>query len=100
MSNFADFVTEDRRLAILRLLEGQRGYEANDSVLQIALDRLGHNVSRDVVRSDLSWLAEQGLVSLEIVLDSVTVATATQRGVDAALGRTIHPGVKRPSPKG
>lgn len=98
--SFPEFLTEDRRLAVLRLLEGQSGYQANESVIHIALDHLGHNVSRDVVRGDLAWLEEQGLLTTETVLGAVMVATATQRGVDVALGRARHPGVKRPSPRG
>lgn len=98
-AGFPAFLTEDRRLAILRLLESQEGYRANDSVLHTALDRLGHSVSRDVVRGDLSWLEEQGLLSTELIAGTVLVATATQRGADVATGRTRHPGVKRPSPR-
>lgn len=99
MSGFAEFVTEDRRLAILRLLEGQVSYTANESVIDAALERLGHRVPRDVVRSDLAWLAEQGLVSTEMVAGTVMVATATERGADVAKGHARHPGVKRPSPR-
>jgi DeoR/GlpR family transcriptional regulator of sugar metabolism len=89
--------TEDRRLAIVRLLEEQPS--ANDGVLQSLLEMLGHAVSRDVVRSDLAWLDEQGLVSVEVVMGRVHVATITDRGVDVAKGRSVVPGVKRPSPR-
>jgi len=98
-AGFVGFLTEDRRLAILRVLESQEGYRTNESVLHTALDHLGHSVSRDVVRGDLVWLQEQGLLVLELVGGTVTVATASQRGVDVATGRARHPGVKRPSPR-
>jgi hypothetical protein len=58
---------------------------------------MGHNVSRDVVLVELSWLAEQGLVTLED-LGTMKVATITGRGQDAALGRADVPGVKKPVP--
>jgi len=98
MGNFSDLVDEDRRLAILRTLAEDAGYSLNESVLQSCLDALGHNVSRDRVRTDLRWLEEQGLVRLDEVV-SVLVATLTGRGTDVAAGRATVPGVKRPRPR-
>lgn len=97
---FAHFLTEDRRLVILRLLKDAPGYTANESVLETALEGMGHIVSRDTVRADLSWLAEQGLIALETVGARIFVATLEKRGEDVALGHATHPGVKRPSPRG
>jgi DNA-binding transcriptional ArsR family regulator len=92
-----DVLASDRRLVILRSLADQN-FELNDSVLQVVLDEFGHNVSRDVVRTELSWLAEQGLVTLEDVgKGRVIVATLTERGGDVAAGRAKVPGVRRPS---
>ncbi len=96
-NDYACFVEEDRRLVILRTLEEDPGYSMNESVIQSVLASFGHNVSRDRVRQDLAWLAEQGLVRLETVV-SVQVATLTGRGADVATGRARVPGVKRPSP--
>jgi repressor of nif and glnA expression len=96
-ADFAAALAEDRRLVILRLLDYQQ--TANDSVLQLVLERLGHNVSRDVVRTDLAWLHEQGLIRAEVVMDRVHVATITERGGDVARGRAVVPGVKRPTPR-
>jgi Fe2+ or Zn2+ uptake regulation protein len=98
MATFAEHLAEDRRLVILRLLEQAPGYQLNASVLHSGLDRIGHDVSRDVLRTDLAWLAEQGLVTLDHLAEGVTVATLTERGLDAAHGRAIIPGVKRPAP--
>jgi len=98
--SFPDFVTEDRRLAILRLLSEQQGYSLNDSVLHDALEQLGHSVPRAIVRDDMNWLAERDLVSIETVAGRVAVATLTERGADVAAGRTRVEGVKRPSPRG
>ena len=88
---------EDRRLVILRVLNESAGYTANDSILDSSLDTIGHKVSRDVVRAELNWLDEQGLIELEEVF-STQVATLTQRGIDVAEGQAKHPGVKRPRP--
>jgi hypothetical protein len=88
-------VAEDRRLALLRFLDAAPGYAANDSLLHAALERIGHTIARDVIRTDAAWLAEQGLVRTETV-HGVLVVTITGRGQDVARGRAVVPGVKRP----
>lgn len=98
MNNYAEMLAEDRRLVILRLLESSGGYRANEYLLQTALPSFGHDVSQDRLRADLAWLAEQSLVQLDDQ-SGVQVATATQRGVDVALGHARVPGVKRPRPE-
>ena len=95
---FAELLREDRRLVILRALEEDAGYSQNESVLQSVLQMFGHKMSRDQVRTELAWLAEQGLITLEHVA-TVDVATLTTRGEDVACGNITVPGVKRPSPR-
>jgi len=99
MNDFAALRDEHIRLSILRALVEDEGYSQNESILQEILVRLGLNPSRDKVKTELEWLKEQGLVTLESVF-SVKVATITQRGADVARGLAKVPGVKRPSPKG
>jgi hypothetical protein len=97
--SFAAFLAEDRRLVILRVLREAPAYAANGSVLHAAIGRLGHDVARDLVRSDVAWLAEQGLVKVEEIAGAgVTVATLTERGLDVAEARAVVPGVRRPAP--
>lgn len=96
--SFQNLLAEDRRLAILRLLAADAAYAINESVMQAALDPLGHRVGRDVVRSEFAWLNEQGLIEVEHVSDAVHVARLTSRGLDVAEGRAVVPGVKRPRP--
>lgn len=96
-NSFARLLSEDRRLVLLRILDRAPGSEANHYILRDALDAMGHNVSRDVVRGELAWLEEQGLVSLE-QLGGMTVAALTGRGHDVAQGRAVVPGVKKPVP--
>lgn len=95
MKNFAEFIRADVRLVALRLLAEMPAYRSNSSVLTMALERYGHAVSRDQVKTELRWLEEQGLVTVED-LDTVFVATLTERGQDVATGRAMVPGVKRP----
>jgi hypothetical protein len=95
MTPYADFLRHDMRLVILRLLGEMPGYRANSSVLNTALDNFGHTASRDQVKTELYWLAEQAAVTLNDV-GPVLVATLTERGQDIAAGRARVPGVKRP----
>lgn len=95
VQNFTAHLQEDRRLVLLRLLAEMPTYTANSSVLTMALASYGHAVTRDLVRTDLHWLQEQGLVIVGD-LGPMLVATATERGQDVASGRAIVPGVKRP----
>lgn len=92
---FSDFLRHDQRLVLLRLLAEMPSYRANSSVLAIALERYGHAMTRDQVKTELRWLEEQGLLGIED-LDTVLVATLRERGQDVAMGRTTVPGVKRP----
>lgn len=98
MKSFAEIMTEDRRLVILRSLENCAGYESNESMITIALHQFGHRVSRDQVRTEFTWLKEQGLITLEEIA-GVMIATLTQRGIETAQGIVTTPGVKRPSPR-
>ena len=98
MINFEELLNEDRRLVILRCLSEDSGYDLNESVLQSMLEAIGHNASRDRIRTDLKWLEEQGLVDLREIV-SVQVATLTARGLDVAHGKVVVPGVKRPGPR-
>jgi len=94
-NDFSQHLVHDRRLVLLRLLADLAAYRANSSVLTMALAGFGHACSRDQVRTELHWLAEQHLVTLE-VMGPVLVATATERGLDVARGLAVVPGVARP----
>jgi Fe2+ or Zn2+ uptake regulation protein len=96
--SFSEILNSDIRLVILRSLEQDLGYSHNESILHAILEKFGHKVSRDQVRTQLAWLREQGLVDLEDVA-GIYVATVTQRGADVATGRASVPGVKRPNPR-
>lgn len=96
--SFAELVTSDIRLVILRALEQDLGYSHNESIIHAILEKFGHKCSRDMVRTQLAWLQEQALVSIDDV-SGIYVATITQRGADVATGAATVPGVKRPSPR-
>ena len=101
MMNYARYIREDRRLIALRVLAEAPGHTINHFVLHTILGALGHCLSRDQVRGECAWLAEQGLVTVaEHGQDDAAIAviTLTQRGDDVAAGRVTVPGVKRPTP--
>lgn len=95
MTKFADFIREDMRLVILRVLVEMPSYTANSSILYTLLQRYGHNPTRDQVKTELRWLEEQGLVTIEDVND-LLIGRITERGTDVVSARAIVPGVKKP----
>ena len=95
MSDFFEHMRADRRLVLLRVLLQSPAYTGNEYMLQQMAEQLGHVVSADQIRTDLAWLAEQGLVALETV-QGVQIARLLGRGEDVASGRVEVPGVKKP----
>jgi Fe2+ or Zn2+ uptake regulation protein len=94
---YADFLAADRRLVILRILAEMPAYRTNSSVLHTVLIEWGHEPSRDQVKTELRWLEEQGLLSIEDVgAGAVLLVTLSERGADVAAGRARVDGVKRP----
>lgn len=92
---YADFLRKDMRLVLLRILVEMPGYRANSSVLSTMLNQLGHAPTRDQVKTELRWLAEQGLITVDEVV-SVLVCTLAERGQDVAEGRAVVDGVAKP----
>lgn len=86
---------EDRRLVLLRALKEMSGYSANESILDTCLERYGHRISRDVVRTELKWLEEQSLLTIEDVAGCYVV-TLNARGEEVAQGISTVPGIKKP----
>lgn len=97
--SFLKVLTEERRLSILQLLEGQPGYTLNDGVVHEGLKRRGYRCSRGQVREDFAWLNEHGLLEMEALDDDLCVVTLKSLGQSVALGDATHAGVKRPSAK-
>ena len=96
--SYAQLVAADRRLCILRLLVEARG-SSNESVLQKALEALGHlaEMSRDYVRDQLRFLETAGLVRIDYYNDRVMVAHILERGAAVARGSISCDGVAEPS---
>ena len=93
--DFAQHLRQDQRLVLLRILSEMVSYRSNSSVLSTLMHQMGHTMTRDQVKTELRWLAEQGLLSLEEA-GSVIVATLEERGQDVAEGRARVDGIARP----
>lgn len=96
---YADYVREDRRLAILTALAAAARYSSSNYLLSRYAASVGHVVSMDVLLGDLAWLGEAGL-ALHDTANGVTMATITPTGLEVATGAATYPGVSRPLPKG
>jgi Fe2+ or Zn2+ uptake regulation protein len=96
MKPFTERVREDQRLVILRLLFDQNSFTSNSTVLMHGMAHLGHEISRDQVKTHLAWLAEQELIGLEEPVPGVYVARLSERGQEVVIGRARVPGVARP----
>jgi len=91
-------MAEDRRLAILLTLYESSGYELNEDTLKLALRTMAHVVTQDVLRGDLAWLADAGLVRNEeqrVNSGVLWIAHLTGKGQDVADG-VPYPGIARP----
>lgn len=90
-------IAEDRRLSILLLLKDEPDYSLNAYILRDALAMLGHSVGADVLFADTDMLESIGCVT-QRTTSGIRVITATDKGVDVAMGRVVITGVKRPRP--
>ena len=97
MNDYAELLASQQRRIILDALEGDPDYAHNDAILQAILESFGHAISLDKLATELAWLAEQGLITLETT-GRLRVAKLTARGEDVALGRATVPGIRRRRP--
>ena len=97
MSAYSRRIAEAARLAILSELARAPGYEANHAILRSALADVGLHTSTDTVLAHLTWLDEQGLITVRDI-DPFRVARLTERGRDVAEGLSVVPGVAQPEP--
>jgi hypothetical protein len=98
MNTYAKLKQADRRQVILRTMAEDSAYGVNEYVLRRVLDSMKHTVSADLLRTDLRWLEEQGLLVTEDVSGTM-VAKLTARGLDVASGAVLVPGVQQPMPE-
>jgi hypothetical protein len=91
-------MAEHQRLCILRVLSAAPEYRLNDSIIRGSLDDFGLGAGRDELRGVLTWLESNGLLTLNVPAATAIVAQLTERGLDVAQGKSVYPGVHKPSP--
>lgn len=96
--SFSEHFSEFLRLAILESLFKAAGYGLHEYLLLESVRALGLGTTRDRLRAELAWLAEQGLIEHD-ALEVAWVVRLTNRGSDAAAGLAQVPGVARPKPR-
>jgi len=94
---YAEQVRSHIRLAILQTLQVSPGYGVHEYLLLERVQSLGLGTSRDALRVEIGWLSDAGLITTEPLEDAL-VARLTDRGIDAAAGQALIPGVARPRP--
>lgn len=95
---FADVLAADRRLELLRALVEAPGNSLNEMVGKIVLAGRGHDAATALLRADLQYLSDHGLIRLERLPnghDELWLAHLTVTGEDVAAGRQGNPGVAR-----
>ena len=98
MSGFRGLHDADLRLAILQVLDADRG-EENDLILATHLERYGHTPGTQRLRDELAWLSEHRCVRLAPLGSGGAVRAAlTTKGADVARGREQVPGIRHPAP--
>lgn len=85
-------IGEHRRLAILRLLARLPGHTANDQLLAHIVSQMGLQSTFDVLRGDLSFLENAGLIRRREVND-LWVIELLQPGDEVARGLRPATGV-------
>jgi len=86
-------VTEERRSVILQIIAKANDYKMNEIEIQNELDKRGMKASFDRIRTDLAWLSEQEVITLQT--ESDWLVFLTQYGVDVVLARTWVPGINQ-----
>jgi len=80
--SYSDYTLKNVRLIILRALSEESDYTHNETILDEILKTFGHTKSRDYIRNQLRYLADDaGAITLREA-GSVLIATITQRGLD------------------
>lgn len=97
---YDEHTNRHRRISILTYLyQTAAAYRSNDSLLTTIVNDFGIVTTRAQMRGELTWLRDQGYISLREI-EGVMVATLTEAGTDIATGHRTDPGIARRSPKG
>ena len=96
--SLAEIQTKNQRRAMLNLLAAMPDLSAADYELRQGLNEVEKlNISFDKFKTEVEWLQEQNLVTVDgQVIDTITL---TQRGLDVAEYRVSMSGVAKKRPQ-
>lgn len=95
---YTEEITRDARLRLLQMLATKPVYTGNEVALQAEMaNRYGHALARDRIRTELTWLEDQGLLVLQRP-GGIMLATLTSSGLEVSGGIGRNPGVAAPRP--
>lgn len=94
--SYADLLTADARLVILKELAAQVDGRSNEVVLQRVLDVFAIRRPRDWVRTQLRALDQLGAIHVTEA-GTVMIASLTKLGRDHVERRQVVEGISRPS---
>lgn len=97
-TSYQAIVLRDFRLCLLKTLAEQPGYTGSETVLQAIAKSYGHSRTREVIRTELNWLADVAAVTLK-EQGGYSIATITRRGLEHVEGLVVIDGVNKPSPR-
>lgn len=89
---------EEQRLALIRWLLVTPTYTANDELAGLYLKAVGLAAAHSDVRGRLDDLERMGLLTARFE-GALMVITLTRRGGDAAEGKIVVDGVRKPGPQ-
>lgn len=97
MTDFNEFARRDLRLTLLKALAAQPGFTGNENILQHEAAAVGLNRSREVIRTELNFLASIGAIKAQ-ERGTVMIGTLLARGHDHVKGLLVLDGINTPSP--
>ena len=96
---YADHYDGAARLTILKTLNEQSDGRINDSLLTTILQGFGFNKTRSYVRTQLTWLRDQGAAVSISEMGTAWIVGLTEQGEDHLARRSLIEGVNRPALK-
>lgn len=91
-------MSENRRIAILRILLASPSYSANNAVIKEMLNAAGYVCSSEDLKEEILFLYINSLIEKEDFIENeITIFTLTGKGEDVARGLSFIKGVKRPT---
>jgi hypothetical protein len=94
---YAEHFDEEARLVILKALAGQTNGRLNESMIQTELELFAVNRSREYIRTQLRWLAQEARAVILTQVRGVMIAELSEQGANHLSRKFPIDGIKPPS---